>query len=70
MSWVLGKDAKLYYKTGGQSGGGSWTELTNARDVTLNLEAGEADLSIIRTTPALMALHPLVSRCMKGNENS
>lgn len=45
MSIKLGMDAKLYYKTGGQGGGGNWTELTNAKDVTLNLEKGEADVS-------------------------
>ena len=45
MSIKLGMDAKLYYKTGGQGGGGSWTELTNAKDVTLSLEAGEADVT-------------------------
>jgi hypothetical protein len=42
MAIKLGMEAKLYFKTGGQSGGGSWTELTNAKDVTLSLEAGEA----------------------------
>lgn len=45
MSFKLGMDAKLYYKIGGQSGGGTWVELTNCKDVTLNLEAGEADLT-------------------------
>jgi predicted secreted protein len=45
MSIKLGMEAKLYYKTGGQSGGGSWTELANTRDVTLNLETGEADVT-------------------------
>ena len=45
MSIKLGMDAKLYYKVGGQSGGGSWIELDNAKDVTLSLEAGEADVT-------------------------
>jgi predicted secreted protein len=45
MSIKLGMDAKLFHKVGGQGGGGSWTELTNVRDVTLSLEAGEADLT-------------------------
>ena len=45
MAIKLGMDAKLYYKTGGQSGGGSWNELANAKDVTLNLETGEADVT-------------------------
>jgi hypothetical protein len=38
-------DAKLYYKTGGISGGGTWTPLGNTKDVTLNLETGEADVT-------------------------
>jgi len=45
MAIKLGMHAKLYYKTGGVGGGGSWTELTNTKDVTLNLEAGEADVT-------------------------
>ncbi len=45
MAIKLGMEAKLYYKTGGQSGGGSWNELANTRDVTLNLETGEADVT-------------------------
>lgn len=45
MAIKLGMEAKLYFKTGGQSGGGSWTELTNTKDVTLSLEAGEADVT-------------------------
>jgi len=45
MAIKLGMDAKLYYKTGGQSGGGSWNELANTRDVTLSLETGEADVT-------------------------
>ena len=45
MSLKLGMEAKLYFKSGGQAGGGAWTELTNTRDVTLNLETGEADVT-------------------------
>lgn len=45
MAFKLGMEAVLNYKTGGQSGGGAWTELTNVRDVTLSLEAGEADVT-------------------------
>src|SRR5574338_1303591 len=45
MAIKLGMEAKLLYKTGGQAGGGAWTELGNTRDVTLNLEAGEADVT-------------------------
>lgn len=45
MPIKLGMEAKIYYKAGGQGGGGSWTELTNVRDVTLSLETGEADVT-------------------------
>lgn len=45
MAIKLGMEAKLYYKVGGQGGGGSWNELANTRDVTLNLETGEADVT-------------------------
>jgi len=45
MGFKLGMEAALNYKAGGQGGGGAWTELTNVLDVTLNLEASEADLS-------------------------
>ena len=40
--FILGKDAKLYY---GVAGAMATTELTNVRNVTLNLEAGEADVT-------------------------
>ncbi|MBW7905466.1 MAG: phage tail protein [Phycisphaerae bacterium] len=45
MPIKLGMEAKIYYKVGGQGGGGAWTELTNVRDVTLSLETGEADVT-------------------------
>lgn len=45
MAIRLGMEAKLYYKVGGVGGAGSWAELTNVKDVTLNLEAGEADVT-------------------------
>jgi len=45
MSIKLGMEAKLYYKTGGVGGVGDWTELGNVRDLTLNLETGEADVT-------------------------
>lgn len=41
----LGMEAVLNYKVGGQSGGGAWLELGNCKDVTLNLETGEADVT-------------------------
>lgn len=45
MAIRLGMEATLNFKAGGQAGGGSWTELTNTKDVTLSLEAGEADVT-------------------------
>ena len=45
MAIKLGMDAVLNYKTGGVGGGGSWTELSKVKDVTLSLETGEADIT-------------------------
>jgi hypothetical protein len=45
MAIKLGMEAVLKYKVGGQAGGGAWTAMGNTRDVTLNLEAGEADVT-------------------------
>jgi len=42
MSIKLGMEAKLYY---GAAGITATTELTNVKDVTLNLESGEADVT-------------------------
>ena len=42
MSIKLGMEAKLYY---GAAGATAATELTNVKDVTLNLESGEADVT-------------------------
>ncbi|OPZ22887.1 MAG: Phage major tail protein 2 [Lentisphaerae bacterium ADurb.BinA184] len=42
MSIKLGMEAKLYY---GAAGATATTELTNVKDVTLNLESGEADVT-------------------------
>lgn len=44
MSMKLGLDAKLY-RNGGDYDTPTWNEMKNAKDVTLNLEAGEADAS-------------------------
>ena len=41
---ILGLDAKLYYNTGTYASP-TWTEITNVKDLTLNLEKGEADVS-------------------------
>jgi hypothetical protein len=42
MSIKLGMEAKLYY---GAAGATATSELTNVKDVTLNLESGEADVT-------------------------
>ncbi len=42
MSYRLGLDAKLFI---GAAGAKAATELTNVKDVTLNLETGEADVT-------------------------
>jgi len=48
MGYKLGMDCKLYYDStplAGTPDTGSWTEIDNAKDVTLNLETGEADIT-------------------------
>lgn len=45
MALKLGMEAELLYKVGGQDAGGSWIAIDNVRDVTLNLEASEADVT-------------------------
>lgn len=44
MASVMGLDAKIYYDESGV-GGSSWTELTNVKDVTLNLDRTEVDVT-------------------------
>ena len=44
MGVKLGLHAKLYRNTG-SGGTPAWNEIPNVRDVTLNLETGEADVS-------------------------
>ena len=44
MGVKLGLHAKLYRNTG-SAGTPAWNEIANVRDVTLNLETGEADVS-------------------------
>ena len=48
MAHKLGLDCKLYYNEDGNENPivpANWTELSNTRDVTLNLEKGEADVT-------------------------
>lgn len=44
MAVKLGLDAKLFRNTASYATP-TWAEITNVRDVTLNLEAGEADVT-------------------------
>jgi len=44
MAVKLGMNCKLYYNTGDYTTP-VWVEITNAKDVTLNLEASEADVT-------------------------
>ncbi len=44
MSFVLGKDAKLY-RNSGSYGSPTWTLISNVRDLGLGLEKGEADVT-------------------------
>ncbi|MGH9174993.1 MAG: phage tail tube protein [Vicinamibacterales bacterium] len=44
MGVKLGLDAKLYRNSGSYASP-TWAEVKNVKDVTLNLEAGEADVS-------------------------
>ncbi|MBN2585005.1 MAG: hypothetical protein JXL80_18230 [Planctomycetes bacterium] len=45
MSIVLGKDAKLYFCAAGIGGTPTWTELVNVKNVDVNLQKGEADVT-------------------------
>jgi len=44
MAYVLGMNAKLYYNTGSY-GSPTWTLISNVRDLTLNLERGDTDIT-------------------------
>ena len=45
MSVKLGMDAKLYFCAAGIGGTPTWTLLANVKNVTLNLQKGEADVT-------------------------
>ena len=45
MSVKLGMDAKLYFCVAGIGGSPTWTLLSNVKNVTLNLQKGEADVT-------------------------
>lgn len=51
-NYVLGMNAKLYFSNTALTNtntnavsGASWTEMTNVKDVTVNMETGEADVT-------------------------
>jgi len=60
-TFILGKDAKIYQ---GAAGGalGTLAEMSNVRDVTLNLEAGEADITT-RANSGWRATAPTLREC-------
>jgi hypothetical protein len=45
MAVKLGSEAKLYFCAAGIGETPEWTEITNVKDLTLNVEQGEADVS-------------------------
>lgn len=60
-TFILGKDAKIYQ---GAAGGaiGELVEMANVRDVTLSLEAGEADITT-RANSGWRATAPTLREC-------
>lgn len=59
-AYVLGKDAAIYWAAAGATAPG--TEITNVRDVTLNLSAGEADYTT-RGNSGWRATAPTLREC-------
>ena len=60
-TFILGKDAKIYQGVAGAVLG-ALTEMSNVRDVTLNLEAGEADVTT-RANGGWRATAPTLREC-------
>ena len=60
-TFILGKDAKIYQGAAGDPLA-SLTEMSNVRDVTLNLEAGEADITT-RANGGWRATAPTLREC-------
>ncbi|MCC7408874.1 MAG: hypothetical protein IT442_14035 [Phycisphaeraceae bacterium] len=58
-SFILGMNAKLYF---GAAGATAATEMTNVRNVTLTLEAGEADVTT-RANQGWRATAPTLREC-------
>jgi len=57
--FILGMNAKIYYGTAGSTAN---TELSNVRDVTVTLEAGEADVTT-RANDGWRATAPTLKEC-------
>ena len=57
--FALGMNAKLYY---GAAGASAATEMGNVKDVTLTLEAGEADVTT-RANAGWRATAPTLREC-------
>jgi predicted secreted protein len=57
--FILGMNAKIYY---GATGSTANTELTNVKDVTVSLEAGEADVTT-RANSGWRATAPTLREC-------
>ena len=45
MPLRLGMNAKFYLKPGGLSGNVAWIEMGNVKDVTVDVQTGEADVT-------------------------
>ena len=60
-SYILGMNAKLYQGTAGAALG-TLTVMDNAKDVTVNLEAGEADITT-RANSGWRATAPTLREC-------
>jgi len=58
-TFILGKDAKRYH---GTAGGTAAAEMANVREVTLTLEAGEADVTT-RANSGWRATAPTLREC-------
>ena len=61
-TYVLGMNAGLYQGTAGETDPDLMTEVDNVRDVTLNLEAGEADITT-RGNSGWRATAPTLREC-------
>ena len=61
-TYVLGMNAGLYQGTAGETDPSLMSEVDNVRDVTLNLEAGEADITT-RGNSGWRATAPTLREC-------